>query len=473
MKPLTVQQIRQAVGGKLLSVVPEGGTPIKAVCTDTRRMEPGSLFIAIRGENHDGHEFIAQAAAGGAVAALVEEPPANLLPNVHLIQVPDTRKAMGKLAAVVRKQLKAKVVAVAGSNGKTSTKHLIDAALRHKLRGSISPKSFNNDVGVPLAIFPASPLDDYLVLEIGTNHPGEIEPLARMATPDVAVITNCGAEHLEGLGDLVGVRQENARVITGLDSKGLLVVNGDDAELLDAVKEYPGQKVTFGFERTNDLFATDIRCDGAGVRFNLNGGKGREVFVPLLGRHTACNALAAIAVARKLRLSEETIIESLADATGADMRLHLKKLNGVHDINDAYNANPNSMRAAIETATLLPHDGRRVAILGDMRELGEWSEQYHRAIGELAGRSKFDVLMFVGADTTWSAEAALGAGMPQEKVIRFPDSGTAAEHVNDIVREGDLVLVKASRGIRLEAVANAIATAREPATAKAARKAAS
>src|SRR6185503_13562141 len=197
MKPLTLQQIRQTVGGNALTAIPADVPLISAVCTDTRRMEKSSLFIALRGEKFDGNDFIPQAAAGGAIAALVDHPPATILPNVHLIQVPDTRKAMGKLASRARQDLIGKVVAVAGSNGKTSTKHLIDSALCGKLRGSISPKSFNNDIGVPLTIFPASPLDDYLVLEMGTNHPGELVVLAKMARPDIAVITNCGAEHLE------------------------------------------------------------------------------------------------------------------------------------------------------------------------------------------------------------------------------------------------------------------------------------
>jgi UDP-N-acetylmuramoyl-tripeptide--D-alanyl-D-alanine ligase len=457
MKPLTIQQIRQAVSGKLLSLVPNGAAQVSAVCTDTRRMEPSSLFVALRGDRFNALDFLPQAAAGGAIAALVEEPPASPLPNVHLIQVADTRIAMGKLASFVRQQLKAKVIAVAGSNGKTSTKHLIDAALRGKLRGSISPKSFNNDIGVPLTIFPASPLDDYLVLEIGTNHPGELSVLTKMARPDIAVITNCGAEHLEGLGDLAGVRKENASVIEGLDPKGLLIVNGDDPDLVAAVKDYRGQTLTFGFNKTNDLYATDVRCDETGVRFLLNGRKTNEVFVPLLGRHTASNALAAIAVARKLRLSEEVIIESLSHSDGAEMRLQLQKANGISILNDAYNANPNSMLAALDTAVALPHDGRRVAILGDMREMGPSSEHYHREIGQAAGKAGFGLLICVGQDSRWIADAAEAAGMPRESVIRFPDSASAAEHVRSLVHEGDLVLVKASRSIHLEAVAKAIA----------------
>ena len=461
MKPLSIREVRDIVSGKLVSVVPPDAAPVTAICTDTRHMAPSSLFVALRGERFNALDFLPQAAAGGAVAALVEGVPASPIPGMHLIVVADTRVALGKLAGHVRKGLKGRVIAVAGSNGKTSTKHLIHAALRGKLKGSISPKSFNNDIGVPLTIFPAKPLDDYLVLEMGTNHPGELEVLSKMARPDVAVITNCGAEHLEGLGDLAGVRRENATIISGLDPKGLLIVNGDDPELLAAVKDYPGQRVTFGFNPTNDLYATDVRCEEAGVRFRLNGSR-REVFVPLLGRHTASNALAAIAVGRKLRVAEETIFESLAKSDGADMRLQLQKANGLSILNDAYNANPNSMRAALETATALPHAGRRVAVLGDMRELGETSERYHREVGDAAGRAGFALLACVGADARWIADAAQSSGMAAGAVLRFPDAAAAAAQLPSHIRPGDLVLIKASRGIQLEAVAKALAAQPTP-----------
>ena len=467
MKPLTLQQIRQTVGGNALTAIPADVPPILAVCTDTRRMEKSSLFIALRGEKHDAHDFIPQAAAGGAIAALVDHPPATILPNVHLIQVPDTRKAMGKLARRARQDLIGKVVAVAGSNGKTSTKHLIDSALCGKLRGSISPKSFNNDIGVPLSIFPADPRQDYLVLELGTNNPGEIAALTEIAQPDIAVITNVGAEHLDGLGDLRGVRQEEASVIKGLAADGMLVVNGDDRDLLEAVGGYQGQRVTLGFGEHNDLFASDVRCDETGVRFSLNKSR-REFFVPLLGRHTACNALAAIAVARKLGLREDEIIENLAHAHGPEMRLQLKKANGLTVLNDAYNANPNSMRAALETVVALPSQGRKVAVLGDMLELGDATERYHREIGEFAASCKLDQLICVG---TWGkviADAAVAAGQVKSTVIRYRDSGTTAENVGHHLREGDLVLLKASRGVRLEAVAGALLAA----PAAAARRAA-
>jgi len=458
MKPLTIQQIRQAVRGKFLAPQPEEWPQsINSVCTDTRRIEPGCLFIALRGDNFDGHNFLPQAAAGGAVAALVEEAPAQSLPNMFFIQVPNTRTAMGALARYVRKHMRAKVIGVAGSNGKTSTKYLIHHALSAKLGGSASPKSFNNDIGVPLAIFPADPLQDYLVLEMGTNHHGEIKVLTDMALPDIAVITNCGAEHLEFLDDLMGVRRENATIIAGLNPKGLLVVNGDDRDLVDAVAHYPGRKVTFGFGGHNDLFASDVVCTERGVTFKLNGT--RDVFVPMLGRHTAANALAAIAVARRMRLREDVIIDALATAEGPDMRLQLDEVNGIKLLNDAYNANPNSMRAALETVTALPTTGRRVAVLGEMRELGKSSDRYHREIGEFAATCKLDLLLCVGPKAALIAEAAHKSGMAAKAIATFPDAPTAAPVVRKAVKKGDLVLLKASRSIRLETIAAALAEA--------------
>ncbi|HEV2292674.1 MAG TPA: UDP-N-acetylmuramoyl-tripeptide--D-alanyl-D-alanine ligase [Tepidisphaeraceae bacterium] len=456
MIPLTIRQIRQAVRGRFLAPQPaESPQSIVTVCTDSRRIEPGCLFIALRGENFDAHQFLNDAAAGGAIAALVEEPPTAPLPNLHLIQVPSTRTAMGMLARYARKHMRAKVIGVAGSNGKTSTKYLIHTALGAKLRGSASPKSFNNDIGVPLAIFPADPNQDYLVLEMGTNHHGEIKVLTEMALPDIAVITNCGAEHLEFLDDLMGVRRENATIIAGLNPKGLLIINGDDRDLVDAVAHYPGKKVMFGFGEQNDLFASDVVCTERGVTFKLNGT--RDVFVPMLGRHTAANALAAIAVARRLRVSEEAIIESLATAEGPDMRLQLDDVNGIKLLNDAYNANPNSMRAALETVAGLPTTGRRIAVLGEMRELGKSSERYHREIGEFAATCKLDMLVCVGPNAALIADAAGKSGMNPKVISTFADAPTAAPAVRKSVKKGDLVLLKASRGIRLEFIAQALA----------------
>jgi UDP-N-acetylmuramoyl-tripeptide--D-alanyl-D-alanine ligase len=458
MIPLTLRQIRHTVGGKAITIVRDENVRVMAVCLDTRKMVKNSLFVAIRGENHDAHQFLKNAAAGGAIAMLVEEPPAEPIPNVAIIQVPSTRLALGRLAKHVRQQLRAKVIVVAGSNGKTSTKHLIHGALRGRLKGSISPKSFNNDIGVPLTILSADPQQEYLVLEVGTNHHGEIKPLSEMAMPDIAVLTNCGADHLEGLGDLAGVRRENAQITSGLNPKGLLIVNGDDTDLLAAVKDWTGRRITFGFKESNDIFANDIRCTSLGTEFSMNKRPGR-VFVPMLGKHSAANALAAIAVGRVMRLPEEAVIESLAKSDGPEMRLELQTAGKITILNDAYNANPNSMRAAIETLVAMETKGRRIAVLGDMLELGETSEKYHREIGSIiASTGKVDLLACVGADARWIAESAAQNGLPGCAVMIFDDAEDAAKRVPRMLLDGDWVLIKASRGIHLEQVANALST---------------
>ncbi|MGA3065553.1 MAG: UDP-N-acetylmuramoyl-tripeptide--D-alanyl-D-alanine ligase [Tepidisphaeraceae bacterium] len=455
MRPISIAQLRRACGAEAGDFPREAGAFVHGVCTDTRDMKRQSLFVALSGERFDGHEFLAQAAAAGAIAALVERIPAAPPRGMHLLRVENTRTAMGRLARQVRQQMRGRVIAVAGSNGKTSTKLLIGAVLRDPLWGTVSPKSFNNDIGVPLAIFPADPMQDYLVLEIGTNHPGEVKNLAEIALPDIAVITNCSAEHLEGLGDENGVRRENVSLIDGLAPGGLLLINGDDPQLAEAVRDYRGRRVTFGFSAGNDLRATEIVCDESGVRFKVNQFD-EPAYVPMLGRHSAANALAAIAVGRELGLSDRKILENLAQARGPEMRLELADCGDVRLLNDAYNANPASMKAAIETLAGLPATGRRVAVVGEMRELGEASESLHREIGRfIAVDFPPDLLVCVGKMGQAIAAEARRNGLADDRVEYFADAAAACA-VARRLRRGDLVLLKGSRAVRLETVARAI-----------------
>jgi UDP-N-acetylmuramoyl-tripeptide--D-alanyl-D-alanine ligase len=364
---------------------------------------------------------------------------------------------MGRLAAHVRHAFNGSVIAVAGSNGKTGTKGLIHAALHPPLRGSASPKSFNNDIGVPLTIFAADPQDDYLVLELGTNHPGEIANLTRIAQPDYAVITNIGAEHLEFFGTLDGVRSEEASIIDGLNRFGMLVVNGDDAPLLEAVGRYRGERITFGWNDQNHLHPIDVRCTQRGTEFRLGRG---YFFIPQIGRHIAVNAAAAIAIARKLGLNDEEIAANLSTAAGPPMRLQVQQVGGVTLINDAYNANPHSMRAALETLRDLPTAGRRIAILGDMRELGEAAEQFHAEVGRLAAECGLDELHCVGPASKTIAAAAISAG--QRHTHHHDDAAAAAGAVPAQLNDGDLVLLKGSRGVQLETIVGAAANRHEP-----------
>jgi len=454
MKAISLVQVCEALGLAQPAGPAQREMMVAAVCTDTRHMQERSLFVALRGERFDGHDFLHQAAAGGAVAALIERKPPRLPQDLYLLPVADTRLAMGRLARFVRQQLSGTVIAVGGSNGKTTTKHLIDAVLRGAWRGSISPKSYNNDIGVPLTIFPAEASADYLVLEMGTNHPGEIAALARIALPEVAVITNCSAEHLEGLGDLAGVRRENACLIEGLPAGGLLVVNGDDPELLAAVGGYRGQRVTFGFSPQNDLCAREVKCDARGTSFALRPME-RRAFVPLLGRHTACNALAAIAVGRYMGLSDRHILENLRLASGPEMRLALQQCGSVRVLNDAYNANPASMKVALQTLAALPAR-RRVAVVGEMRELGKESRSLHREMGRFIARDCApDLLVCVGLLGQEIGQEAARHGLADQRVQYFPDAAAACA-VAARLHAGDLVLLKASRAVRLETVARAI-----------------
>lgn len=451
MKPLSLGEIRRIVGAEA-----DGADEllISAVCTDTRMMQRDSLFVALRGERFDGHEFLPAAADAGAIAALVDRD-VTAPPAMRFVKVADARAAMGALARHVRRQHRGKVIAVAGSNGKTGTKYLIDSVLRPNRRGSFSPKSFNNDIGVPLSIFPADPTEDYLVLELGTNHPGEICTLTSIAQPDIGVITNCSAEHLEGLGDIDGVRRENASLMEGFAPEGLLVINGDDAALLEAAGAWRGRRVTFGYSAVNDLVASDIRCTSEGTRFVIQPGN-IEAFVPLLGRHAAINALAAAAVAREMGLGDAQIVENLRSATGPEMRLQLQDVNGVRVLNDAYNANPASMKAAIMTLASLETGGRRIAVVGDMRELGEKSAELHRSIGKwIASEHPPDLLACVGSEARAIAAEAIFGGMPAARVRCYVDANAAAA-IAKRVKKGDLVLVKASRAIGLERVVEAI-----------------
>ncbi len=454
MDAISLQQVCEFVDGRVVGSVPARPPVITGVVRSSDDVKPGYLFVALRGEKHDGHSFLPAAAPAGAVAALVDHIPPACPPDVVLIQVADTRKALGHLAHGIRRGMKSTVIGVGGSNGKTGTKHLIDSVLCHQFAGTFSPKSFNNDIGVPLAIFAADPQHDYLVLELGTNHPGEIRTLTHMSRPDIAVVTNCSEEHLEGLGDIDGVRKEEASIIEGLSPAGLLVVNGDDPKVLEALAAYPGRRVTFGTQQHNDLHATNIHCDFDGVEFLLN--DETPIYLPLLGKHTAINALAAVAVARHFGLSNEEIVEALAIAHGPEMRLQILRLGGTTIVNDAYNANPASMQAAIETLAALPCHGRRIAILGDMRELGDKTDDAHRQMGAFVAASTLDLLFCVGEKAALIAAEARSRGFAAEWILQYRDAAAAAAAIPAIISSGDLILLKGSRYMKLEQIAQAI-----------------
>lgn len=499
----TADNLRAALGGVFVArpahlsgpgaAAGGGQCPIEGVSIDSRTVLPGQVFVALPGERFDGHDYLAQAALAGSPLLVVEREvdAASLVDDrgrpAGVVRVASTRKALGKLAAAYRRHLGArgtKVVAVCGSNGKTTTVRLIDAALSEKLRGSASKKSFNNDIGVPLTLLAARPGQQYVVCEVGTNAPGEIAALGAIVRPDIAVIVSIGREHLEKLDDLHGVAREEAAILQhvagggGSGGGGLVVATGDSPEL-DPLLRVPPPTTLLRFGRAErcDLRLTGVVLDPNGVRFGING-RG-EWAVPLAGAHNAANAVAAIAVARRLGLDDAAIARGLASVRPEEMRWATQSVGGATVINDAYNANPDSMAAAIATfAALHSGAGRRVLVLGDMLELGGAAAAEHERLGTAIGAGRAcDVLVTLGPLAKGLAEAARRAG-GQHWAERSRDGRARSVNVFDladdagiagaasIIAPGDTVLLKGSRGLRLERVLKAL-TARQAAGAAA------
>jgi len=448
MKVLAVEDIRRAVLGRWVSRGPEGAT-VKRVSTDTRTAGAGDLFVALKGERFDGQTFLAQAARAGCVAAIVPRdapiPPelANAFPG-GLIGVEDTTAALGELAAWYRRQVSATVVAVTGSNGKTTVKLMIRHILAKRLTGSCSPKSFNNSVGVPLTLLAVKPGDDYAVCEVGSNAPGEVAALGRIVQPDIAVITSVGPTHLEKLLSVEKVAVEKASLLQTLGKEGLAVVWSDSEWLDRALRAYDQRQIRFGESDSADLRLTAYEPVGAGQRFQLNGRFWVDLPVP--GRHNAMNALAAIAVAQRFSFRQEEAIAALADFSGPEMRLQWVSLGELTVLNDAYNANPASVAAAAEV--LADAQGRRkVMVAGDMRELGPQAQEMHELMGRDLARRKIDLLIGVGGLGRYIAKGAAEAGLAAEAFDTVEDAGRA---IAALLRPGDVVLLKGSRATAME-----------------------
>ncbi len=438
-----------------------GGSPETVVCrvsTDSRQVQAGDLFFALRGGRFDGHDFLLEASRKGAVAVVVdrERVPAGWN-GCAVIAVDDTRTALGQLAAQYRQEFVLPTVAVGGSNGKTTTKELIAAVLRQKLATLWSEASFNNDIGVPLTLLRLERSHQAAVLEAGTNHPGELAPLVQMIRPNYGVITCIGREHLEYFGNLAGVAREEGALAELLSADGKLFVNGDDEWTAPLVERTRAKVVRVGLTAGNDWQAKGLRLGTRGMRFQVDGPRAElvgEYRLPLLGRHQVTGALFAIAIGAELGLERPEVARGLAGCRPPKMRLELWESGGVRVLDDAYNANADSMAAALQTLEELPCRGRRVAVLGDMAELGVHSQAAHEEVGRRAAERGIGQLFAVGKMAPVIARAARDAGLI--RVFEFADVETAAAAVKSFVKPGDLVLLKASRAARLERIGDAL-----------------
>jgi UDP-N-acetylmuramoyl-tripeptide--D-alanyl-D-alanine ligase len=445
-----------ACNGELLKGSPTG--KIVRVNTDSRQTQTGDLFIALSGERFDGHEYLEEVAKKGAAAVVIEKGRApTALPDCVVIQVANTRQAYGQLGAAYRKEFSLPVIAVGGSNGKTSTKELIAAVLRQKLNPLWSEASFNNDIGVPATLLRLEQSHQAAVLEVGTNHPGELAALVKLVQPQFGVITNIGREHLEFFGDLDGVAREEGALAEALPADGKLFLNGDDERSDALVQRTKATVVRVGSNDNCDWRVSNVKMDKNGSAFTVEAPTKEfsgSYRIGLLGRHQVGNALFAIALGAELGLSRTEIKQGLATCEPAKMRLQLYDVAGVRVLDDAYNANADSMVAALQVLQELPCKGRRVAVLGDMAELGAHSESAHAEVGRRAVELGVEQLIAVGKMAGTMAQAARDAGL--SRVIELVDADAAAAAIKSFLKPGDTVLLKASRSSRLERIAQAL-----------------
>jgi len=435
---------------------------VQRACTDSRQAQAGDLFFAISGERFDGHDFLQEVAARGVAAVVVErEKVPAPSPECAVLAVDDTRAALGRFAAACRRKFDLPVVCVGGSNGKTTVKELIASALRQKLATLWSEASFNNDIGVPLTLLRLEKSHQAAVLEAGTNHPGELAPLVKIIQPKYGVITNIGREHLEFFGDLAGVAQEEGALAELLPEDGRLFVNGDNEWTEEIVRRTRARAVRVGLGERNEWRAKRIRPDKNGVTNHVDAPKmdwNGEYRVNLLGRHQATNALLAMAVSEELGLGRPAVRDGLAGCKPAKMRLQFWEAGGVRVLDDTYNANADSALAALETLCDLPLQGRRVAVLGDMNELGAHSEAAHAEVGRRAAELGIGQLFAVGKMAPVTARAARDAGLA--RVIEFADVEAAVKAVRSFLKTGDVILLKASLAVRLERIAETLRAAK-------------
>ena len=448
MEILSLDEIVKAVCGRIISG--DTDTKIRGISTDSRTIKPGDLFFALKGERCDGHQYITHAMNTGAVGAVISnefkiEPEHK---NFSVIRVKDTTTALGDLARYYRQKLNTTIIGITGSNGKTTTKEMTYHLLSHFGPTAKSQKSFNNFVGVPVTIFEIENRHRYGVLEMGTNAPGEIRRLSEIGVPDVAVIVNISKTHLEGLKSIEGVARAKAEILENLSKGGVFVYNVDNPWCAKIARCFKGETVGFGFSSQAHIRCTDVKKKDKGYVFELNGHL--NIPLPIPGYHNITNCLASFAICKALGHDICCVKDAFSSFKLPSMRIEQQRIGNITIINDAYNANPESVRAALQYLSEIDEEGRKVFVCGDMLELGNESAQLHKEIGETVSCLNIDLLWTVGKYASEIAKAAKSSGTPERQVISFQDvSDITSTEMNEI-RENDIVLIKGSRGMHME-----------------------
>ncbi len=460
---LTPKQLAKACFGDLVNC--DEAILVSDVVTDSRKITEGSVFVALRGEKFDGHNFVEQALKSGAVCCVVDKNFENSK-ELPLIVAKDTYKALRDIAAFYRKCFSAPSVAVTGSVGKTSTKDMLFSVLQNKYKVLKTEGNFNNEIGLPLTAFRMSSEHDIAVFEMGMSAFGEISRLSQIASPETAVITNIGFSHIENLGSQENILKAKLEILDGMpEGDGTVVLNGDDAFLWGTVGTIPYETLTYGIENTKcDVVAFDIKKYSDRTRFLVKvDGKVYEALINAPGVHHVYNALAAILVGQKYNMTMEEIVEGISCFQPQGMRQDIIKLNNLVLIKDCYNASPTSMKSGLEVLKVtLPKTVdapcRKVAVLGDMLELGEYSDEAHEMVGGLACDFGIDCLIAVGPHAELVARGAIEKGFNSSEIYVFRNNDSAVAHIMDILKPNDVVLFKGSRGMRLEEIADFVAS---------------
>jgi UDP-N-acetylmuramoyl-tripeptide--D-alanyl-D-alanine ligase len=457
-----LEEILKATGGRLLQG--EEKTSFRGISTDSRTVAEGELFIALKGERFDGHHFAIEALKKRAGGVIIEEDRVrdirwNGYRPSAVIAVKDALHALGDIARERRRQFGTPVVALTGSNGKTTTKDMISACLESSFPVLKTKGNLNNLIGLPLTLLNLTELERIVVLEMGMNVPGEIRRLTEIAEPDVGLITNIEKVHLEGMGSLERVKEEKGELFRRMRQDGTILVNQDDPRVIDLASEFHGQKITFGIDHPAEVMAKEIRLKGVeGTSFTLMmEGVTMEMILPFLGGHFVPNALSAIAAASLFGIELEKVKEALEHLSPFPMRMEIRRLKGgVSLINDAYNANPRSMQLALEILSEMKGKGRGIAVLGDMLELGEYSVEAHQLIGNQVGELSIDFLLALGEEAPVLVESAIRHGLDSEKARIVESHAEAISLLKKMVRDGDWILVKGSRRMGMEKIAEGL-----------------
>ena len=453
MEALTLRQLLEAVNGTLLGEFDDLDAVVDEVSTDSRKIDSGCLFIPLEGERFDGHSFINSALESGAAGCLTARERESYLPGKFYIKVRSTQRALWELARYYKKLFPIPFIAITGSVGKTTTKDMTAAVLGAKFCVHKTEGNFNNDIGVPLTLLKLEKKHQVCVVEMGMDHAGEIDYLARLVEPDMALVTNIGDAHIENLGSRENIFKAKCEVFPHLKEDGLAVLNGDDPLLATLKGTLPQRTVFVGGGEGLDYTACDLNSDGS-AHLSCRIKTPRSQFqanIPALGNHMIYPTLMAAAVGEALGMAPDEIVRGIGAFLPTKMRMNIIRCKGdIVILNDAYNANPQSMRAAAAVLGDAAQKRRKVAVVGDMKELGPGSEQFHRAVGGYFAQSGTDRLIAVGDLARFIAEGARDAGLEQSDY--FPTLDAAKNALSREVRAGVTILVKASRSMAFEKI---------------------